>query len=122
MKQPTITIGKDIVQLVAEIDEFKKQWRSSKLPADRLQQLRKDAFVESVGASTRIAGVTLTNAQVEALLSKRRLLEEGPKEAAGNSTAEDYNRDEAQVGAAELSRHRSHRRAYSAAPQDSAAP
>lgn len=71
MKEPKITIGQDIVQLVADIDEFKGRWQASKrLPAERLQQLRNAATVESVGASTRIAGAKLTDAQVEALLSE----------------------------------------------------
>ncbi|MCW8193361.1 Fic family protein [Proteobacteria bacterium 005FR1] len=70
MRQPSITIGKDIVQLVAEVDEFEKQWRTAnKLSPARLEQLRRTAFIESVGASARMAGATLTNAQVEALLS-----------------------------------------------------
>lgn len=74
MKQPKITIGQDIVQLIAEIDEFKDRWQiSMKLRPGRLQRLRDAAAVESIGASTRIAGATLTDAQVQALLSDVRV-------------------------------------------------
>ena len=70
MKQPLITVSQDILQLIAEIDEFKGRWQALKtLPPERLQQLRKVATIESVGSSTRIEGVKLSNAQVETLLS-----------------------------------------------------
>lgn len=70
MKEPLITVGKDILQLIAEIDEFKGQWQALKtLSPERLQQLRKVATIESVGSSTRIEGAKLSDAQVETLLS-----------------------------------------------------
>ncbi len=70
MKEPRITVGQDILQLIAEIDEFKGQWQALKtLSPERLQQLRKVATIESVGSSTRIEGAKLSNAQVETLLS-----------------------------------------------------
>ena len=70
MKQPLITVSQDILQLIAEIDEFKGRWQALKtLSPERLQQLRKVATIESVGSSTRIEGVKLSNAQVETLLS-----------------------------------------------------
>ena len=70
MKQPLITVGQDILQLIAEIDEFKGQWQALKaLSPQRLQQLRKVATIESVGSSTRIEGAKLSDAQVETLLS-----------------------------------------------------
>ena len=59
MKEPLITVGQDILQLIAEIDEFKGQWQALKtLSPERLQQLRKVATIESVGSSTRIEGAT----------------------------------------------------------------
>ena len=71
MKEPQITIGQDILQLIAEIDEFKGQWQALKsLSPERLQQLRNVATIESVGSSTRIEGAKLSDAQVETLLSK----------------------------------------------------
>lgn len=70
MKEPHITVGQDILQLIAEIDEFKGQWQALKsLSPERLQQLRKVATVESVGSSTRIEGAKLSDVQVETLLS-----------------------------------------------------
>jgi Fic family protein len=70
MKEPHITVGQDILQLIAEIDEFKGQWRALKsLSPERLRQLRKVATIESVGSSTRIEGATLSDVQVETLLS-----------------------------------------------------
>lgn len=70
MKEPRITIGQDILQLIAEIDEFKGQWQALKsLSPERLQQLRKVATIESVGSSTRIEGAKLSDIQVEILLS-----------------------------------------------------
>lgn len=70
MKEPKITVGQDLLQLVSEIDEFKGKWQALKtMSPERLQQLRKVATIESVGSSTRIEGVKLSDAQVEALLS-----------------------------------------------------
>ncbi len=70
MKEPQITLGQDLVQLVADIDEFKGRWQALKtLSPERLQELRKVATIESVGSSTRIEGAKLSDAQVETLLS-----------------------------------------------------
>lgn len=70
MKGPHITVGQDILQLIAEIDEFKGQWQALKtLSPERLKQLRKVATIESVGSSTRIEGAKLSDVQVETLLS-----------------------------------------------------
>ncbi len=55
MREPKITIGQDLLQLIAEIDEFKGRWQALKtMSPKRLQQLRKVATIESVGSSTRI--------------------------------------------------------------------
>lgn len=70
MLEPKITLGADLIQLVAEIDEFKGRWEALKnLSPERLRQLRKVATIESIGSSTRIEGAKLTDAEVEALLS-----------------------------------------------------
>ncbi|MEX0962715.1 MAG: Fic family protein [Pseudohongiellaceae bacterium] len=70
MQEPHIIVGQDILQLIAEIDEFKGQWQALKsLSPERLQQLRKVATIESVGSSTRIEGAKLSDLQVEKLLS-----------------------------------------------------
>ena len=71
MKEPRIIVGQDILQLIAEIDEFKGRWQALKrLSPEGLQQLRKVATIESVGSSTRIEGARLSDAQVETLLSR----------------------------------------------------
>jgi Fic family protein len=60
----------DLLRLVGEIDEFKGLWKAlGNLAPDRLATLKRVATVESVGASTRIEGAKLTDAEVDALLS-----------------------------------------------------
>ncbi len=60
----------EMLRLVAAIDEFKGAWRTWRAIApERLTALRRVATVESVGSSTRIEGVQMTNAQIDALLS-----------------------------------------------------
>lgn len=70
MRAPKIDlIPKEIASLIAEIDEFKGRWATTQaLAPDRLAALRQVATIESVGSSTRIEGVKLTNPEVEALL------------------------------------------------------
>lgn len=59
----------EIVSLIGELDEFKGRWATTQaLAPDRLAALRHVATIESVGSSTRIEGVKLTNSEVEALL------------------------------------------------------
>jgi Fic family protein len=71
MREPKLTLGPDLVKLVAEIDEFKGRWEALKtLSPDRLSALRKIATIESVGSSTRIEGAKLSDAEVEDLLSQ----------------------------------------------------
>ena len=63
--QPT----QQMLRLVAGIDEFKGAWRALRnIAPGRLSALRRVATIESVGSSTRIEGVSLTNAEVETLL------------------------------------------------------
>ncbi|MBL4803589.1 MAG: Fic family protein [Alphaproteobacteria bacterium] len=67
---PKISLTQDLVKLIAEIDEFKGKWEALKnLSPERLNALRKIATIESIGSSTRIEGATLTDMQVETLLS-----------------------------------------------------
>lgn len=70
MRAPNIDlIPQEILKLIAEIDEFKGRWATTQVLApDRLAALRQVATIESVGSSTRIEGVKLTNLEVEALL------------------------------------------------------
>ena len=70
MKEPVVNITNKILRLIADIDEFKGAWKAlGNLAPDRLNALKKIATIESVGSSTRIEGVKLTDQEVEALLS-----------------------------------------------------
>ena len=63
-------VSHEAVRLIGEIDEFKGRWEAlSTLSPERLRALRHVATIESVGSSTRIEGVKLTDREVEALLS-----------------------------------------------------
>lgn len=66
----SITITPALLNLIAEIDEFKGQWTALKtLAPERLLALRRVATIESIGSSTRIEGSRLSDIQVETLLS-----------------------------------------------------
>jgi Fic family protein len=70
MEEPVINITNDMLRMIAEIDEFKGEWKAvGNLAPDRLDALKKIATIESVGSSTRIEGVKLTDQEVEALLA-----------------------------------------------------
>jgi Fic family protein len=70
MQEPKIALTQELLNLVAEIDEFKGKWEALKnMSPERLRQLRKVATIESIGSSTRIEGAKLTDMQVETLLS-----------------------------------------------------
>jgi Fic family protein len=59
-----------ILALVGEIDEFKGAWRAvGRIAPDRLAGLRRVAAIESIGASARMDGATLTNREVELRLA-----------------------------------------------------
>jgi Fic family protein len=65
-----IIITPEILTLIAEIDEFKGSWRSLKtLAPEKLATLKKVATIESIGSSTRIEGVKMSDQQIETLLS-----------------------------------------------------
>ena len=65
----TLEITPQILKLIAEIDEFKGSWQVlGTLTPERLAALRKVATIESIGSSTRIEGVKLSDRQIETLL------------------------------------------------------
>jgi Fic family protein len=72
MKTPSLAQLKmttEIVNLISELDEFKGRWAATQaLAPERLAALKQVATIESVGSSTRIEGVKLTNSEIEALL------------------------------------------------------
>lgn len=64
-------INSQILTIIAEIDEFKGEWKAlGRLSPDILNSLKKVATIESVGSSNRIEGNKLSDKQVEELLSR----------------------------------------------------
>ncbi len=64
------TLSPEILVLITELDEFKGRWTTTQgLAPERLTALRQIATIESIGSSTRIEGVKLEDAEIEALLS-----------------------------------------------------
>lgn len=72
----TLVITADILAVISELDEFKGAWSTlGRLAPERLSNLRRVATIESVGSSTRIEGVKLSDREVEALLSNLEIKE-----------------------------------------------
>jgi Fic family protein len=66
----TLQITSEILNLIAELDEFKGAWQAlGTLTPERLSALKRVATIESIGSSTRIEGSKLTDREVERLLS-----------------------------------------------------
>src|SRR5438128_5643286 len=66
----TVVIEPEMLDIIAELDEFKGAWRAlSTLAPERLSALRRVATIESIGSSTRIEGSKLTDREVEHLLA-----------------------------------------------------
>jgi len=66
----SIQVTPELVTAIGQIDEFKGRWESfGNLAPERLNGLRRIATIESVGSSTRIEGVKLTDEEIERLLS-----------------------------------------------------
>ena len=66
----TTLVTPELVRAIGEIDEFKGRWETlGNLAPERLWALRRIATIESVGSSTRIEGVKLTDDEIERLLS-----------------------------------------------------
>jgi len=63
-----------MLNIIAEIDEFKGAWSAlGKLAPERLQALRRVATIESIGSSTRIEGSKLSDREVETLLANIKI-------------------------------------------------
>src|SRR5437879_4363653 len=66
----TLVISKELLDLLAHIDAFNASWQTlTHIAPEQLKALRHVATIESVGSSTRIEGVKLSDRQVEQLLS-----------------------------------------------------
>ncbi len=64
-----IRISTEMLGIIAEIDEFKGKWNALERTPEKLSSLKKVATIESIGSSNRIEGNTLTDKQVETILS-----------------------------------------------------
>jgi Fic family protein len=65
-----ITITPQMLAAIAELDEFKGAWNSLQYSnASQLDKLKKVSSIGSIGSSNRIEGNTLSDAEVEELLS-----------------------------------------------------
>lgn len=74
IKINTLHITQDILNLIAELDEFKGAWRAlGTLAPERLSALRHVATIESIGSSTRIEGNRLSDREIEHLLSNLQI-------------------------------------------------
>jgi Fic family protein len=63
-------ITPDLLKAIGEIDEFKGRWEAlGNLAPERLTALKRVATIESIGSSTRIEGVKLSDDEIERLLS-----------------------------------------------------
>ncbi|MEW8660587.1 MAG: DUF977 family protein [Candidatus Thiodiazotropha endolucinida] len=69
MNTDTLNITREVLSLIAELDEFKGAWRAlGTLAPERLSALRHVATIESIGSSTRIEGSKLSDREVDQLL------------------------------------------------------
>ena len=65
-----LPIDNHTLNLISEIDEFKGAWQAlQRISPDSLALMRHVATIASVGSSTRIEGVKLSDTEIEALLS-----------------------------------------------------
>jgi Fic family protein len=65
-----------ILNLIAKIDTYKGKWNIIERQENiYLKELRKIATIESIGSSTRIEGGTLTDKEIEELLSNVKITE-----------------------------------------------
>lgn len=81
----TVTFDRETVLSLLEIEEFKGSWKAyGNLAPDRLTELQRIATIESIGSSTRIEGVKLSDKEVARIM-------------AGLSTQSFTTRDEQEV-------------------------
>ena len=70
MNTDTLRITPEFLRLITSLDEFKGAWGMiGRIALERLTSLRHVATIESIGSSTRIEGVRLSDSEVERLLS-----------------------------------------------------
>ena len=70
IKLHPVALTHEILKLIGEIDEFKGEWSArSERNLERLSLLERTAVIESVGCAVRRVGSSLTNQQIENLVS-----------------------------------------------------
>lgn len=68
------TSTQKIINKIGFIDLFKGKWTSiENLESKYLRELKRIATIQSIGSSTRIEGVTLTNEEIETLLNNLKI-------------------------------------------------
>jgi len=91
MKGSNFAVNNKILSLISEIDGFRGSWKALKsLKPEALLALQHVATIESIGSSTRIEGVRLTDLEVEKLLKDlepRSFSSRDEEEVAGYSKA-----------------------------------
>ncbi|WEK36916.1 MAG: Fic family protein [Candidatus Pseudobacter hemicellulosilyticus] len=82
-----------MLNLIAGLDEFKGSWKAlGRMAPEKLAALREVATIESIGASVRIEGNTITNADVEKMLQDQKgvYLTRHEQEVAGYAALVDH--------------------------------
>src|SRR6202050_2285174 len=80
IRADTLQITPGVLNLIAELDEFKGAWQAlGSLAPERLNALRRVATIESIGSSTRIEGSKLTDREVERQLGNLAIRRFGPR-------------------------------------------
>ena len=70
LSDKSITFDREMVALLMEIEEFKGGWKAyGNLAPERLTELQRIATIESIGSSTRIEGVKLTDTEVSRIMA-----------------------------------------------------
>jgi len=76
-----LPVSPETLRSVAAVDHFRGAWmHGTAVPAERLARLRDAARIQSVGASCRLAGIHVTDAEVTAILHGEPVpVREGPE-------------------------------------------
>jgi Fic family protein len=76
-----LPVSPETLRAVAAVDHFRGAWtHGTPVPAERLERLRDAARIQSVGASCRLAGIHVTDAEVAAILHREPVpVQEGPE-------------------------------------------
>jgi len=74
LKIDELNITPQILSAIAEIDEFKGEWKNiTNLSPEKLSALKKVSTIESIGSSNRIEGNKMTDKEVEKFLSNVKM-------------------------------------------------